>query len=316
MIHRLLQLCAAALVLIASAHGAPAQDVYPSRPLRMLVPYAPGGTTDVLARYFAEQLSRRLGKPVVVENRPGAATNIAGQALVAAEPNGYTLMLGTNQLLINAAFGPVPPFDPVQSLAPVAMVAEIPFTVAVGAGSPIASVADFVAASRKTELAVAHAQFEPQLKLLSAALGVPVLSVPYQGGAAAVTATLGGEVSAMLSAVSAVKAQVKGGRLRMLGVASAKRLPSFPEVPTFAEQGFPRFQTSGWLAVMVPKGTPEPVRRRLAEITAVIVKDPAFVEALRTAGAEPLEAGTRDTVARMKAEQAGWAELAKASHQK
>lgn len=316
MIHRLLQLCAAALVLIAPAHGAFAQDVYPSRPVRMLVPYGPGGTADVLGRVFAAQLSRRLDKPVVVENRPGAATNIAGKALATAEPDGYTLMLGSNQLLINAAFGPVPPFDPVQGLTTVAMVAEIPFTVAVKADSPIASVADFVVASRKTDLAVAHAQFEPQLKLLSAALGVQVLSVPYQGGAAAVTPTLGGQVSAILSAVPAVSAQVKGGRLRMLGVASAKRLPTFPGVPTFAEQGFPRFQTSVWVAVMVPNGTPEPVRRRLTEATAAIVKDPAFVETLRTAGAEPLESGTRDMVARLKAEQAGWAELAKASHLK
>ena len=286
--------------------AAPFAHAYPERPVNLLVPYAPGGTTDIIARQFAERLSQRLGQPVVVVNKPGAATNVAAQALHNSEPNGYTLMLVTNQLILNSVFGPALPFDPVNAFAPVGMVAEIPFGLGVDAKSAITSVADFVAAGRRKEPAVSHAQFEPHIQLLSASLGTPILSVPYQGGALALTAVLSGEVTGVLSAVSALSAQVKGGKLRLIGVSSSKRVAIFPDVRTFAEQGFPKFTNSGWLGVLAPKSTPAPVVQRLSDAALAIVRDPAFGELLSATGAQSLPAGPAEALARMQAEQELW----------
>lgn len=310
-IHR----CVAA-VLSASALWLPGMswgqaDAYPSRPIRFIVPYAPGGTTDIIARLYTEQLAKQLGQPVVVENRPGAATNIAGQALVSAEPNGYTLMMGTGQSIINAVLGPTPPFDAVNGFAPVGMLAEIPFAVAVDAKSAMVSAKDLVAAARGRELQVANAQFDSQLKLLSNALGVPVLPIPYKGGAEAITAVLSGEVPAVLTAVTAMSSMLKSGKLRAVGVSSSRRVSTLPDVPTFAEQGFPKFATAGWLSVVAPKGTPAPVVQRLSEVTLAIVRDPAFAERLAALGAEAVAATPAETAARMRAEQELWRALTK-----
>lgn len=307
--------CVAA-VLSASALWLPGlacaqADSYPSRPIRFIVPYAPGGTSDIIARLYAEQLSKQLGQPVIVDNRPGAATNIGGQVLASAEPNGYTLMLGTGQLIINAVFGPKPPFDAVNGFTPVGMLAEIPFAVAVDAKSSIVSVKDLIAAARGRDLPIANAQFDPQLKLLSSTLGVPVLSIPYKGGAEAITAVLSGEVSAVMAGVSAMSSMLKAGKLRAVGVLSSRRVSTLPDVPTFAEQGFPKFAVTGWLSVLAPKGTPAPVVQRLSEATLAIVRDPAFAERLAALGAEAVAATPAETAARMTAEHELWRALAK-----
>lgn len=310
-----LRRCVAA-VLSASALWLPGlacaqADSYPSRPIRFIVPYAPGGTTDIIARLYTEQLAKELGHPVVVDNRPGAATNIAGQVLAAAEPNGYTLMLGTGQSIINAVLGPTPPFDAVNGFAPVGMLAEIPFALAVDAKSSIASAKDLVAAARGRDLPIANAQFDSQLKLLSSALGVPVLAIPYKGGAEAITAVLSGEVPAVLTAVTAMSSMLKAGKLRAVGVSSSRRVSTLPDVPTFAEQGFPKFATTGWLSVVAPKGTPAPVVHRLSEATLAIARDPAFAERLAALGAMAVAATPTETAARMKTEQELWRGLAK-----
>jgi tripartite-type tricarboxylate transporter receptor subunit TctC len=285
-------------------------ETYPARQIRFIVPYAPGGTTDIIARLYTEQLARQLGQPVVVDNRPGAATNIAGQLLVAAEPNGYTLMLGTGQSVINAVLGPAPSFDAINGFTPVGMLAEIPFALAVDAKSPITNAKEFVASARGRDLAISNAQFDSQLKLLSRALAVPVLSIPYKGGAEAITAVLGGEVPAVLAAVPAMSSMLKAGKLRAVGVSSSRRVPTFADVPTFAEQGFPKFAITAWLSVVAPKGTPAPVVQRLSEATQAIARDPAFIERLATLGALAVAATPAETAARMKAEQDIWRPLA------
>lgn len=303
--------CAAALALPASHHAQADEGPFPSRPLRLIVPYAPGGGTDVIARLFSEHLARRLGQAVVVMNRPGAGTNIGGQALVGAEPNGYTLMAGTNQMIINSVFGPKPPFDPVNGLAPVGLVAEVPYALAVKGDSTVQRAKDLLAEGRPRELTISHAQFEVQLKLLSQAMNVPVLGVPYQGGAQAVTAVLGGDVPLVFAGMSAVSAMAKAGQLRLIGVSAARRTQGFPDVPTLAEQGFPEFVTTAWVSLLAPKGTPDAVLRRLSEETLAITKDPAFADRVRAMGAEPLEAGAADAAARMSAEQALWSRVAR-----
>ena len=316
MIRRSILGCAAAFALTLGSGLACADNAYPSKPIRFLVPYKPGGSTDAIARLFAKHLSEKLGQPVVVDNKPGASTNIASQSLASAQPNGYTLMLATNQLVLNSVFGPAPAFDPLAGMAPIALVAEMPFGIAVDARSPIASARDLVAAARKNELTVAHAQFEPQLKLFASALGIPVLSVPYPGGSPAIMAVMGGETQAVLSGVAAVTPFVASGKLRLVGVASSRRFAAFPNVPTFAEQGFPRFTTAAWLGVVAPKGTPDAVVARIGDATAEILRDAAFVDSLRVAGAEPLGGNSTAVRELIKVEIAHWSELAKSTGEK
>lgn len=303
--------CALALGVLAVAPAGANDAPFPSRPLKLIVPYAPGGGTDVIARLFADHLARRLGQTVVVENRPGAATNLGGQALASAEPNGYTVMLGSNQLIINSMFGPKPSFDPINGFAPVGLVTEVPYVLAVKADSPVQRAKDLLPAGATRDLTVSHAQFDVQLRLLSQAMAVPVLGIPYQGGAQAITAVLSGEVPTVFAGLSAVATMVKGGQLRLVGVTSARRISAFPAVPTFAEQGYPEFVTTGWMSVLAPKGTPEAVLGRWSAATIAVAKDPAFVERLRALGAEPLEAGASEAVARMAAEQAMWSKVAR-----
>jgi tripartite-type tricarboxylate transporter receptor subunit TctC len=220
-------------------------------------------------------------------------------------------MLGTGQSIINAVFGPTPPFDAVNGFAPIGMLAEIPFAVAVDAKSSIASAKDLIAAARGREIEIANAQFDPQLKLLSGALDMPVLAIPYKGGAEAIVAVISGEVPAVLTAVPAMMSQVKAGKLRAVGVSSSRRVPALPDVPTFAEQGFPKFATTGWLSVVAPKGTPPPVVQRLSEVTLAIARDLAFAERLAALGANVVAATPAETGARMKAEQELWRGLLK-----
>jgi tripartite-type tricarboxylate transporter receptor subunit TctC len=312
MIRRTLFGCTAAFALTLASGLACAGDAYPSKPIRFLVPYAPGGSTDTVARLFAQRLSDRLGQPIIVDNKPGASTNIAGHVLASAPPDGYTLMLATNQLVLNAVFGPAPAFDLATGMTPVALVAEMPFGIAVDARSPINSARDLVAAGRKNQLAVSHAQFEPQIKLLASALGVPVLGIPYQGGSPAVMAVLGGQTQAVLSGIAAVSPYVTSGKLRLVGVTSSRRFAAFPNVPTFAEQGFPSFTTVGWLGVVAPRGTPDPVVHRISEATTAVLKDPSFLERLRAAGAEPLDGSGAAVRELIDGDLAHWTKLAKA----
>jgi len=178
------------------------------------------------------------------------------------------------------------------------------------------SARDLVAAGRKNELAVAHAQFEPQTKLLASALGVPVLGIPYQGGGPAIMAVMGGQTQAVLSGVAAVSPYVASGKLRLVGVASSRRFAAFPDVPTFAEQGFPSFTTAGWLGVVAPRGTPDAIVRRISGATAAVLKDASFLERLRVAGAEPLDGSSIAVRERIDAEIAHWTKLAKLTGEK
>lgn len=305
-------LLSASALLLPTLTSLPARaQAWPTQPVKLVVTFPPGGASDIVARLIGPPLSEKLGQPVVIENRPGAATNIAAQALALAEANGYTVMLATNQLIINSVFGPVPPFDVLTGFAPVSVIAEIPFVVAVDARSPMKTIADFARAGGAQGPSISHAQFDPYVKLLSTALGVQVLGVPFQGGSPAAMAAIGGDVTGVLSAVSGVSGLAHGGKLRLLGVTSARRLAAFPDVATFAEQGFPTFAVTGWLVVLAPKGTPDAVLARLGEATSTVVRDPAFVERLRSAGAEPVETTAAEASARMKAERALWQGVAR-----
>ncbi|OGA56372.1 MAG: hypothetical protein A3G81_34440 [Betaproteobacteria bacterium RIFCSPLOWO2_12_FULL_65_14] len=287
-------------------------QTYPTKPIKFVVPYPPGGSGDFLGRLYSEYLSRAVGSTVLVENKPGAATNIALEQFARAEPDGYTLLLGTGQTMINMTFGPKPTVDPFSVLAPVAMIAEMPFMIAANPSTGIGSVKDMIAKSKAERLTISHAQFEAQVKLLTMATGAVIDSIPYKGGAPSVMAAIGGQVSLVAAYVPVLMGQVKGGKLRAVGIAATSRMNVLPDVATFAEQGFPKFTTTIWYSVLAPKGTPEPVLAKLTAATLNVVKDAQFVQRLQAGGAEALPGTPDDVITTMRKEQKVWVEVANA----
>ena len=299
----------AALALAILPAVAQSQE-FPSKPIKYVVPYPPGGSGDFLGRLFASYLSQALGQNVVVENKPGASTNIGLEQVARAEPDGYTLMQAVGVTMMNVVFGPKPAVDPFADLVPVAAIAEMAMVIAANPGAGIGSAQDMVSLSKTKRLTIGHAQFEPQIKLLTLATGATVDSIPYKGGAPSVLAAMAGEVSLVATYVPVVVGHVNSGKLRAVGVTSSSRVAALPEVRTFAEQGFPRFTTTVWYAILAPKGTPDAVVRKLTGVMNAAVKNPEFVERLRTGGAEPMWGGPDAVTRLMRDELKLWSEVA------
>lgn len=239
-----------------------------SRPVRVIVGFAPGGAVDLIARALAQQMSPSIGQPIVVENRPGAGTNIAMRALIEAAPDGHTLMLAANSLAANPALFQPPPFDAERDVAPVALVGRVPVVIAAGASAPWAHVSALVAAAKARPKALAYGSpgngSTPHMavEFFARAAGVELQHVPYKGGSPAITDVIGGQLP--LVAVNALEVQphVRSGRLRVLAVLSPGRSPIFPDVPTIAESGYPGFEASVWYGVIAPAATPAPLLSR------------------------------------------------------
>lgn len=283
-------------------------ESYPARVVRLIVPYPAGGSGDFVGRLYAEYLSRMIGKTVIVENVSGASTNIATEQAARAEPDGYTLLLGTSQAMVNKVFGPVPTADPLKAFDPIGLIAELPFVVATNPRSGIASVEDLVqlAKTKPEKVSLAHAQFQAQASLLRQTIGEKFLVVPYKGGAQALTDVIGGQVSTLLSLVPVLKGSLQSGNLVAIGVASNKRLAGISDVRTFAEQGYPRFTTSFWMSALAPKGTPANIRSLLTQHTLAMLENPDFVRRLQDSGGEPLKGNAEQTTAKMVAEESLW----------
>lgn len=297
--------------MFGGAAGPALAQAYPAKPVRLVVPFAPGGSTDYVGRLYAEQLARRLGGAnVIVENKPGAATNIGLEQVARSEADGYTLLLATSQTMINMAFGPVPATDPF-ALAPVALVGGAPFLVAAPANAGFSSVEDLVARSRGRSLTIGHAQFEPQIKFLSAATGAALDSIPFKGGGPSVMAALGGQVDLVGAYLPVLMTHVRAGKLRGLAISSTTRVSSLPDVPTFAEQGFPRFTTAMWLAVLAPRGTPARTVELLSAASEASLKDAQFVKSLQSSGFEPRYEPAQALSDTMRKELQTWTEIAK-----
>jgi len=265
---KILRLLAGALVAgLGIAHAA---DPYPAKPIRVLVGFPPGGAVDVVARTLGTALSARLGQPVIVENKPGASTNIAVKSLIDAAPDGYTLMLTANSLASNMALFTPPPFDAEKDVAPVALVGRVPVVIAASAASEYTSLAQLVAAAKAKPGTINYASpgngSTPHLavELFASSAGIKLAHIPYKGGAPAITDVLGGQLP--LVAVNALEAapHAKAGKLRVLASMSAKRPALLPDAPTIAESGYPGFEASVWYGVIAPAKTPPDVIAKLA----------------------------------------------------
>jgi tripartite-type tricarboxylate transporter receptor subunit TctC len=266
-----------------------------TRPIRLVVPFTPGGSTDILARALAPRLQQALGQTVLIDNKPGAGGSIGAADVAKAEPDGHTLLMGhIGTLAVNPALYPRLPYDPLKSFVPVAAVARVANVLVVNASLPVHSLAEFVARAKAQpgrmsyssggNGSAAHISFE----FLKQRTGIFMLHIPYRGTAPSVSDLMAGQVDATFTGAPAVIAHVRSGRLRALAVSSAQRLTSLPEVPSVAESGYPGFEADQWYGVVAPAGTPaDRVARLNSEINRALAL-PEVLQQLAGEGALPI----------------------------
>jgi tripartite-type tricarboxylate transporter receptor subunit TctC len=263
-------------------------QVYPVRPVRLIVPYPPGGTTDIVARSFAELMGRELGQQIVVDNRPGAATHIGTDIAMRAAPDGYTLLVGTSGLATNFATGPIPPFDPQKTLTPVSLINQMAYVVCANPAAPFSNVRELLAAARARpgRITLASASLEYVAKLLNAQSGVDILHIPYKGGAAAMTDAISGQVDMAVALVPVMLPQIRAGKLKAIGVSSAQRVGALPDVPSFSESGESRYVVGSWYALHGPANLPRDIVRVLSEASRRVLGNADFLEKQRSIGSD------------------------------
>jgi tripartite-type tricarboxylate transporter receptor subunit TctC len=278
---RLVQLSAAATVASsADARGVQAQ-AYPNRIIRLIAPFPPGGGTDAASRIVAARLSELLGQQVVVDNRPGAGSNIGAEAAARSAPDGYTLLLGAPTLAINRFMYASLNYDSVTDLAPVSLLCRFPNILAVPVSSPLTSVRSFIDHAKANPGKLTYSSpgigTTPHLsgELLKRMAGIEIVHVPYRGaGAGAITDAIAGRVDAAINTTGSLLQTVRSGQLRGLAVTTARRFPTAPELPTIAESGVPGFDVSSWYALFVPAKTPRDIVARLNAATVTALSEP------------------------------------------
>lgn len=280
-----------------------AQQNYPVRPVRLIVPYPPGGPTDLIARTVNDLLARRLGQAVVVDNRGGAATVIGAEIAARAPADGYTLLVATiTTLAVNPALHGKLPYHPVRDFAPISMLAAQPYVLVVHPGVPATSVSQLVAYARahpgKLSFASAGVGASAHLagEMFKHLAGIDIVHVPYKGSGPAMTDLMGGQVALMFGGISALRPHVLSGKLRVLAVSTAKRSAAAPEIPTLAEEGVAGYQTNSWNSLVAPRGTPPLVIRRLNTEIAFVLNQPDIRERMKKQGIDP-DPGTPDELA-------------------
>jgi tripartite-type tricarboxylate transporter receptor subunit TctC len=274
-------------VTAATVLPAAAQDRFPTQPLKLIVPYPAGGSTDLIARQFAERLTAELGQTVIIDNRPGGGTNIAAESVTRSKADGYTLLFANNSQVLNPIFGPKPAFE-LSALEPVSLVSRVAFVIAANSQTPFNTGAEMLAAAKAApgKLTVSSAQLDLYVELLNAKANLKLLHVPYKGGAAATTDAISGQVNMVYALLPVLQSHIQGGKLKALAVTTGKRLGSLPDVPTLTELGVD-YDVAIWYGLMVPAGTPKPVVDRLAAATQKIMASPEMGAKIRAGGAEP-----------------------------
>lgn len=281
-----------AIVFAALMHlAAAAEAQYPERPIRLIVPFAPGGVTDTSGRLIAEALGKRLGQTIVVENKAGASGNIGTQLVAKSKPDGYTLVLGFDgTLVINPHVFPDFPFDATADLAPVGKIGDAALIIVAHPSFPAKTLQELIAHSRKEPGGVPYGTSgvggTPHIagELLNLRTGAKLRHIPYKGGGQAMSDALGGNIPVVYTAVAGAIGHLKAGRLVAIAVSAASRVGSLPEVPTFMESGVQGFEASSWVAILAPAHTPGPVIERLNRELNAVLREPAIVDKLATLG--------------------------------
>ncbi|MGJ7519149.1 tripartite tricarboxylate transporter substrate binding protein [Variovorax sp. LT1P1] len=283
----LMRTLSAAVLATAASLVAPAAALaqnYPDKPIRMVLPFPPGGVTDLLARALAEKLSPRLGQPVVIDNKPGAGTILASDLVARAPADGYTLLLAASSLGTAPLLYDKVGYDAIKSFAPVTQVASVVHVLVVNQQLPVKSVAELIAYAKanpgKLNYASTGSGTSTHLEgeLFKSMANTFMVHIPYKGSGPALTDVVGGQVSVMFDALGSSGPFIRSGKLRALAVTTGKRSPSIPELPTVAESGLPGYEAMPWLGIVAPAGTPQPIVDRLHRETADILKDPELRE--------------------------------------
>ena len=306
-------------VLLLLMHGLACAQQYPLRPIKMLVPFPAGGTVDFFARALSPRLGEALGQPVQVENRAGAGGNIAAEAVARAAPDGYTLLMGSEIVAINISLYNKLGYDPLKDLAPVTLVGTVPNILIVSPAVPATTLKELIALARKNGANMSYASTghgtSSQLssELLKSMAGIEVLHVPYKGGTPAIADVMGGQVNMMFVNMPTGLPHVRSGKVRILGVTSARRVAQLPEVPTIDEGGLKGFETYAWSGVYAPAGTPREIIARLNAEIVKILKVPAVREQLAGQGATPVGDSPEEFDQFTRAEITKWAQIIKIS---
>lgn len=300
--------------LLTGAAGARAQ-AFPSKPIKLIVGFAPGGAVDIIARAVGQQIGATLGQAVVVENRPGAGTNLAMRALIDSPADGHVLMLTANSIAANPALYQPAPFDPARDVTPIALVGRVPVVIAANANSGPDTIAALIAASKAKANSVSYGSpgngSTPHLatELFARAAGIDLLHVPYKGGAPAINDVLAGHVQAVAVNALEVQPHVKAGKLRVLAVLSAARTPIFADAPSIAEAGYRGFEASVWYGFIGPAGVPAPVVSQLHAAVQKALAAPEVRERLVNAGGEVQPGPTERLTALIASERARYEKL-------
>ncbi|MCA3186094.1 MULTISPECIES: tripartite tricarboxylate transporter substrate binding protein [unclassified Cupriavidus] len=313
-------LALAGLSLAVAAPGASAADSWPTKPIKYVVPFSPGGVSDATARIVAEGLSQRLGQPVVIDNKPGVSGILGTQFVARAEPDGYTIMGGTiTTHAVNPFFYKKLGYDPVKDFVAVSLVGTVSNVLVVSNESQYKSVDQIVAALKAKPGGLTFGTAGPgssqQLsgQLFQSITGTRLQQISYKGGAAAMTDLIGGQIDLVFETVAAAKPMLDGKRVRAIGVTSTHALPGLPGVQPLADQGLKGFEMQSWQGIFAPAGTPKPIVDRLASEIAAVVATPAVQQRLRTLGVEPEGKSSAAFTAFQRAEVSKWGKIIQAA---
>jgi tripartite-type tricarboxylate transporter receptor subunit TctC len=312
-------LCACGSVIFVSPAVAQSTD-YPTRPIRILVGFAPGGVNDLVARAIATRLGTRLGQQTIVENRPGAGGNIATELVARAAPDGYTMLLGSvSSLAMSPALLGKVGLDPLNDFEPITQAVDVSSLIAVHPTVPARSLKELVALAKKHPgklnyaspgtSSIAHLSAE----LFKHTAGIDLVHVPYKGGAPASVDAVAGQVECLISIISSGAPHVKAGKLRGIAVTTARRSAILPEVPTVAESGYAGFEATGWLGLLFPAKTPEAIVNRVYKETVAVIAMPEVRQQLQNSGLDPAPSDPKAFAAYIKAEHTKWSKVIRAA---
>ena len=307
-------------VLTSMLGVAAAQDVaYPARPIRIVVPWAPGGGADLITRATAQKLNESFNQQVVVDNRPGAATIIGTEIVAKSAADGYTLLLGTSPLTINASLYKKLPYDTLRDFAPVMLMASAPHILIAAPAFPPSSVKDLIELAKSRPAGVNYASggsgsaAHLAAEMFKTAARINMVHIPYKGAAPGAVGVMSGEADIMFNSLPALITLVKSGKLKVLGVAASKRSSHLPNVPTLAESGFPGFEANEWYAILAPQGTPKSVIATLHRELDRILKLPDMQERLAGPGFDNIRSSPEQLASFLRSEIARWGSAVKAS---
>jgi tripartite-type tricarboxylate transporter receptor subunit TctC len=295
-------------------------QAWPAKPIKLMVPFPPGGSTDIVARIVAQKLSERLGQPIIIENRGGAGGTLGTALAAKAAPDGYTLTVAsTSTHVVAPSVYPKLDYDPVKDFAPISLMAVSPYLLVVTPSLPAKTLPELIALAKKQPGKLNYASAgigsttHLAMEMLKSVSGTYMLHIPYNGNGPAGTAVVGGQVEILFGSLPALLPHAKSGRVRALAVGTPRRSASLPDIPTVAESGYPGFDASLWLAIMAPAGTPQAILDRLQKEIGALVAAPETRDALDKAGAEPITSTPAELAAMIRDGVSKYAQVIKAA---